>query len=259
MIWTSAEISALVGSYLWPLFRITALMSLAPIIGNRLIPVRIRMALAVALTVLVVPLLPYAPPIDPLSPSGVLVGVQQVLIGVAMAFALQLVFAAFVLGGQVTAMGMGLGFASMNDPVTGVVVPTVSQFFTIMITLAFLALNGHLAVIELLVDSFRAMPIAPDGLTADSLWRLVAWGGRMFSGAVLIALPAVAAMLVVNLGFGIMTRAAPQLNIFAVGFPIIITVGFVVLLMAMPSMLSQFVELNSEAFGMLRGILGIGG
>jgi len=258
MIWTSAEISGLVGSYLWPLFRIAALMSIAPIIGSKLVPVRIRVALAVALTVLVVPLLPHVPPIDPLSANGILVGVQQVLIGVAMGFALQLVFAAFVLGGQVTAMGMGLGFASLNDPATGVVVPTVGQFFTVMITLAFLALNGHLALFELLVDSFRAMPVAPTGLTVDSLWQLVGWGGRMFSGAVLVALPAVAAMLVVNLGFGIMTRAAPQLNIFAVGFPIILTVGFVVLLMAMPSMLSQFTQLNSETFGMLHSMLGIG-
>ncbi len=172
-----------------------------------------------------------------------------------MGFALQLVFGAFMLGGQVMAMTMGLGFASLNDPVTGVVVPTVSQFYVVMVTLVFLALNGHLILIEVTVNSFDSLPISPDAFTVLRLWNLLEWAGFMFSGAVLIALPAIGAMLVVNLGFGIMTRAAPQLNIFAVGFPVIMTIGFVVILLSLPSVLPWFENAMDRGLQMTRQLV----
>ena len=256
MHFTSAQISAAIGSYLWPFFRIAAVIAVAPIFGARTVPVRVRLGLALVLTMVVAPVLPPAPALDPLSAQGLLVTIQQVLIGSAMGFAILLVFSAFVLGGQVFAMQMGLGFASMVDPQRGVQVPMVSQFYVLFATLVFLSLNGHLILIQVVADSFRSMPVAPTGLTTVGIWTLVGWGKQMFAGAVLIALPAIATLMIVNLAFGVMTRAAPQLNIFAVGFPISMTVGFVVMMVMLPTAVPQLQHLVTSVFGMIQQVLG---
>ncbi|MDO9372711.1 MAG: flagellar biosynthetic protein FliR [Gammaproteobacteria bacterium] len=255
MGFTSAEITSLVGIYLWPLFRIGALVSAAPLLGSRSVPVRIRLGLALVLTLVIAPVLPPPPALDPFSAAGLQVTIAQVLIGLAMGFALQLVFAAFVLAGELISMGMGLGFAAMNDPVSGVSVPTIGQFYTIVVTLLFLALNGHLMLIEVLADSFHTLPVGTHGLAVQGVWELVLWGGRMFVWALLIALPAMGALLLVNLGFGIMTRAAPQLNIFAVGFMAIILLGLLIMYVTLPSLLPQLMSMMDEIFGLLRHLM----
>jgi len=252
---SSAQISAWITSLFWPFCRIAALSSVSPILGMQLIPMRIRVMIAIVITIAVAPMIPAVPHIDPLSPDGILVTIHQILIGLSMGFALQMVFSAFTLGGQIMAMSMALGFASMNDPVSGVSVPTVSQIFTILVTLTFLAFNGHLIVIEVISESFHTLPIGLTGLALDSIWELAAWASYMFAGAVLISLPAVASMLVVNLGFGIMTRSAPQLNIFVVGFPVIISMGFVVILFSLSSISAHLTEMTSAAFELMRTML----
>lgn len=254
MLFTSAEISAWIGTFLWPLVRIGAMVMAAPIFGARLVPFRIRVVVAVFITIAVMPLLPAMPKVDALSSDGILIIVQQFLIGISMGFMMQMVFAAFVLGGQVLAMSMGLGFASMNDPTTGISVPTVGQLFTIMVTLAFISLNGHLILIEVVAASFRTLPVSTTGLGLNSLWAVASWASQMFAGAVMIALPAITAMLIVNLGFAVLTRAAPQLNIFAVGFPVIITVGFIMMFLTLPVMLSHLTELTESALKLIRAI-----
>jgi flagellar biosynthetic protein FliR len=251
----AADISAWLGTYLWPLFRIGALLGAMPVIGMRTVPARVRLGLALALTLVVAPVIPPAPAIDPLSIAGAMVTLQQVLIGAAMGFLLSLVFGAFVYAGQLVAMQMGLGFASLVDPQHGVEVPVVSQFYVIVVTLVFLALDGHLAVIEALVESFRALPVSPAGLTVATLWQIVAAGGQLFSGALSVALPALVAMLLVNLAFGVMTRAAPQLNIFSVGFPVTLLFGFVVLLLSLPLLGPQFQGLFESEFALIRQLL----
>lgn len=256
MNFTSTELLSLLAGYLWPLFRIAAFITAAPLFGTRLLPMRIKLVFALALTIVIAPVLPPPPAIEMFSLMGFVVVLQQVLIGAAMGFALQLVFAAFVLGGQVIALTMGLGFASLNDPSSGVVVPTVSQIYSIFVTLVFFAINGHLVMIEVLADSFFSLPVALDGLSVDGFWTLMKWAGYMFSGAVLMALPAVASMLVVNVGFGVMTRASPQLNIFAIGFPVIMTLGFVVILISLPSITPLFENLLQGAFTLMRELVG---
>lgn len=236
---SSADLTAWLGAYLWPFFRIGALFMSMPVIGSRPVQKRVRLILTLLVTVVVAPLLPPAPAVDPLSGEGVLITLHQLLIGIAMGFALQLVFQIFVLAGQIIAMQAGLGFAAMMDPQSGASVPVVSQFYTILLTLTFLTLNGHHAVIEAMVESFRVLPIAAHGLQRDALWQLVLWGQQMFAGAVSISLPAVAALLLVNMGFGVMTRVAPQLNIFAVGFPITLMLCFVIMLATLPGLLGQ--------------------
>lgn len=255
MRFTSAEIASLIGTYLWPLFRIGALVGAAPLFGTKTVPVRIRIGLALVLTAVIAPVLPAAPTLDPFSAEAIRVIIAQVLIGLAMGFALQLVFSAFVVGGQIISMGMGLGFAAMNDPVSGVAVPVVGQFYTVTVTLLFFTLDGHLILIETLRDSFQTLPVGVQGIALEGIWDLVNWAGRMFVWALLIALPAVSALLLANIGFGIMTRAAPQLNIFAVGFMAIILLGMVVIYITLPNLVPQLMGLMDEVFALLRRLL----
>ena len=253
---TSDELVTWISAYFWPFVRITALLMASPFFGTMaIIPARIRMVLALALTWVLVPVIPPAPVIDPLSAVGLLVLAQQLLFGFAMGFLLQLAFTALTLGGSSISMPMGLGFANVIDPQNGVQVPVLSTLFTIMGTLLFLSLNGHLILIQVLADSFTSMPVGPVGLSTENLMRIVLWGTRVFVGGVLIALPAIMIITLINISFGIMTRAAPQLNIFAVGFPTTMAAGFLVLFLTMPNLLPHFTSLLYDAFDVMQGIL----
>jgi flagellar biosynthetic protein FliR len=254
MNFTTAEITAWVGSVLWPFLRIGAMLVAAPLFGAGTVTVRVRLAFAFVLALIIAPLLPDPPAVEPLSLAGLTISIQQVLIGVMIGFVLQMVFSAMTQAGETIALSMGLGFASMVDPQQGVQVPIISTYFVIMSTLIFLALNGHIALIELTLLSFHSLPITVDGIGRADLWALVSWGSTMFVYGLLVALPAVASMMVVNVSMGVVTRAAPQLNIFAVGFPMMILLGFILLLLTLPVLLPQFTELLAHAFGLLSEI-----
>jgi flagellar biosynthetic protein FliR len=255
---SSSEIMSWTGGFLWPLFRISALVGVAPVFGARTIPMRVKLVLSLLLTLVVAPLLPAPPAVDPLSGEAVLITLNQILIGSAMGLALQLVFSMFVVGGQIIAFQMGLGFAAMVDPNSGTSVPVVGQFYVIVLTLLFLALDGHLVFIDILVDSFRTMPIGVDGLTRDGFWTLAMWGGQMYAGAVQIALPAIAALLVINLTFGVVTRSAPQFNIFSIGFPVTMIAGFFIMLATLATLLPQVTRQLTAAFDLMRFLAGGG-
>ena len=252
MQFTNVDLTSWVALYLWPLFRIAALISVAPVFGGQNVPIRIRVGLALAITLVIAPVLPPMPTVDPVSSTGFIILIQQILIGLTMGFTLRLVFAAFVLAGQLIGQTMGLGFASMVDPQNGVQVPVVSQFYLILVTLMFLALNGHLILIEVLAASFKSLPVGEHGISAHGLWSIVIWGGQVFSGAILVSLPAMTALLVVNVAFGVMTRAAPQLNIFSIGFPVMIFLGLVIMLMTLPVLLPQLTYMVNDAFTLIQ-------
>ncbi len=254
---TEAQLNLWLAGFIWPLCRIGALVMAAPILNTRQIPVMFRVGLVLVLTWLVMPVLPGAPLVDLFSSDSFLMLLQQLLIGVMMGFLLQMVFAALVFGGQVIAYSMGLGFASMMDPQNGVQVPVVSQFYMIFATLVFLMIDGHLVLIDLLVQSFHTFPVAVDGISRNGLMEVLGWGSRMFTGGLLMALPVVAALLLVNLGMGIVTRAAPQLNIFAVGFPITMLIGFLLVWATLPIVLDNFQDLLAEGFAFISRQLGI--
>ena len=222
--------------YGWPFLRIAGLAMVAPVFGSRTVSPRVRIALCLTLTALVAPSLPPPPDIPPFSLAGFLVAAQEVLIGAAMGFVVQMVFDALVIGGQTVAMTMGLGFAMLVDPQRGVSVPVLSQFLIVLGILIFLALDAHLLLLQLLVDSFRWVSVG-QGIAGDGYWALLNWGSGMFNGALTIALPAVVALLVVNFAFGVMSRAAPTLNLFAVGFPAALLLGFLILWLNTPNLL----------------------
>jgi flagellar biosynthesis protein FliR len=252
---SSAQLTAWIGAYFWPFLRIGAMLLVAPVFGARMVPKRVRLALGLALAVMVAPLLPAMPVVDALSPEGVLIEINQIVIGLAMGFALQLVFSALVTAGQTVAMSMGLGFAALVDPQNGIQVPVVSQFYLISSTLLFLVLNGHLHLIEMVVDSFRTLPVGIHGLPREAIYDLVVWATQMFAGALMVALPAVTSIMLVNLALGVITRAAPQMNIFSVGFPITLLGGFAIIILTMPGIEPQFTQLMNGAFALVRDMV----
>jgi flagellar biosynthetic protein FliR len=241
------------GLTVWPFFRIAGVMMVAPIFGARLVPKRVRLALAVATTVVVSPMLPPAQPFE-LSLATGLVVAQEVLIGAALGFCLQMIFDALIVAGQTIAMSMGLGMATMVDPQRGISVPVISQFFVIMGTLIFLALGGHLAMLRLLSDSFTVLPVG-HSLSSNGLYMLANWGGQLFAGALRIALPAATALLIANIAFGIMSRAAPTLNLFAVGLPAGLLIGFLLLLLNIGHLSALLAEFLSTTLTMLLNVL----
>ncbi|MCU7916894.1 MAG: flagellar biosynthetic protein FliR [Candidatus Thiodiazotropha sp. (ex Dulcina madagascariensis)] len=259
MIFNEALFNSWMAAYLWPMVRISAMLLAAPLFSSRQVPVRFRLFLMLLITLLVAPSLPTPPQAEVLSHTGFMIMLQQILIGVLMGFILQMVFGALIFGGQVIAYSMGLGFASMVDPTNGVQVPVIAQFYLIFATLLFLIFNGHLLAIELLADSFATMPVAVDGISRNGLLDIVAWGSRLFAGGLLIALPIIGAMLMVNMGMGVVMRAAPQLNIFSVGFPITMLLGFALIWVTLPSVFAVFNELLDEAFQLLMQTLRVTG
>ena len=251
---TGADLVRWISSFMWPFVRISSFFFISPIFGARSVTRRVRIVLAVTVAWLLMPSLPAIPDVAPFSATGMLITVQQVILGIGMGIVFQLAFATVVIAGQNIAMSMGLGFASAIDPQNGVQVPIVSQFYMIIATLLFLSLNGHLLLIETISKSFHLLPIGapwPNELP----WKIVLWGSQMFATALLIALPALGALLLVNLAFAVMTRAAPQLNIFAVGFPVTLTAGFLLILFTLPSYAPQVSNIFDSAFMQIAAIL----
>jgi flagellar biosynthetic protein FliR len=245
-----------VSAYLLPFLRIGGMIMVAPVFGARMVSMRVRVALCAALAYITVPLLPAPPSLEPLGVAVMLVAAQEVLVGVAMGFTVQMIFDALVIGGQTMAMSMGLGFAMMVDPQRGVSVPVLSQFLVIMGILVFLALNGHLAMLRLLVESFDLLPVG-QGVSRDGLMSVVSWGSNMFAGALRVALPGVIALLVVNTAFGVMSRAAPTLNLFAVGFPVALLLGFIILVLNIPNFTPAFESLLYGSLNVIRQMLSL--
>jgi flagellar biosynthesis protein FliR len=252
---STGQLEAWVAQVFFPFARIGACLMVAPVFGARFVPARSRIILAVAITALVVPLIP-APAIKPFSPEGFTVVFQQVLIGVAFGFALQVVFDALALAGQLLANSMGLSFAFNIDPLRGSSTPALGQLYVILATLTFLSLGGHVALIEMLVAGLYTLPVGTTGLGQEGLWALILWGGTLFSGAIGIALPGVTALLIVNLAFGVVSRAAPSLNLFAVGFPVSLVVGLLVVLVGIGPLQESFTRLLAQGFEFLRDLQG---
>jgi flagellar biosynthetic protein FliR len=252
---TTGQLEAYVAQGFFPFTRIGACLMVAPMFGARFVPARTRVLLAAAITALVIPLVP-APTIAPFSAAGFVVVAQQLLIGVAMGFALQVIFDALGLAGQLLANSMGLSFAFNVDPLRGSSTAALGQLYIILATLTFLALGGHLALLEVLVNGFTTLPVGTTGLGREGLWSMVLWGGQLFAGALMIALPGVTALLIVNLAFGVVSRAAPTLNLFAVGFPISLVVGLLVVLAGIGPLQEGVARLIAQGLAFLAALVG---
>ena len=237
-------------AFLWPMLRISALLMTAPLFSQNAVSVRLRVLLAVALTWLIYPLHDW-PLIDPVSAPGLLEILNQIFIGATMGLLLQVVVAAITVAGQSISAAMGLSMANMIDPNVGNV-PVLAQLLLVMSTLIFIGTGGHAMLMGLVLDSFNALPIGATVLDQNHWGRLVTWSAMRFTGAVLIALPVMVTMLFINVGLGVVTKAAPSLNIFAVGFPAMLLAGLLIMILAMDSIGGRLQWLWLAAFTMLR-------
>ncbi len=235
---SEAQLLAWLAASLYPFFRIAALIGTAPIIGDATVPRRVRIGLALFVTVVVAPGVSAVPDVALLSGEGFLLIGRQLVIGAAMGFSMRLAFAAIEYAGDLIGLQMGLGFALLIDPETRDQTPMIGSLLRYFASLAFLAANGPLMMIAGVADSFQSLPIAGSaGLFGD--WKMLTLqGGVVFGLALHMALPVIAALLVTNVALGVMTRAAPQLNLFSIGFPITISVGLIVLIVSLPVMLA---------------------
>ena len=256
LTFSETQLMGFVSSFLWPFIRISGFIMVMPVIGSRLVSAYIRIGLATLLTIAVIPTLPEMPRVDLLSLQSYLIAAEQLLIGISMAFLVQVLFQVFILAGQMIAMQMGLGFASMVDPANGIFVAIISQFYLMLTTLMFFAMNGHLVAIEVLIESFFVLPVSVQW-RFQGAFEIAALGTWLFASAIFVALPAVTAILIINFAFGIMTRAAPQLNIFSLGFPFTMMMGLFIMWVGLSGFLPQYQSLISECLHLIKNMYGI--
>jgi flagellar biosynthetic protein FliR len=230
---TSTQLDLWIASFIYPLTRILAVAATAPFLSNAAMPRRIRLMLGLALTLAVAPVLPPMPAVSPASGIGIWILAQQVMIGIGMGVSMRIIFTAVDMGSAVIAFQMGLGFATFYDPQNTAQTSVLSNFMTLFVTLLFLALNGHLVYFSVLAQSFTAIPISSAPLHASSWHFLAIMGSRIFSTGLLLALPVIVVLMITNLALGILNRVAPQLNLFAIGFPITLSLGFIALMLMM--------------------------
>jgi len=252
---TGAQLDAWLAAFVFPLARILALMASAPVFNNAAMPARIRLVSGLVITIALVPVLPPMPAIPAGSWIGLAIIAQQIVIGVLLGFTLRIAFAAIDVAGELIGLQMSLSFAVLYDPQSGGQTPVLSEFLGMFATLIFLALNGHLLTLSVLTESFRLLPVATTPIAAGGFASFMAWSSTLFASGLLLALPLIAALLIANIAMGVLARVAPQLNIFAVGFPVTLMSGFVVLMFSIPYFGAAMERLFDNAFRALAAVM----
>ena len=251
---TAAQLDAWLAALMFPLGRLLGLFSSAPVFSNRGVSVRVRLAIGLGVAIAVLPVMPPMPQVPPGSGLGLAIFAQQIFIGIAIGFMMRIVFAAVDMAGSLIGMQMGLSFAIFFAPDAGGQTAVLSDFLNLLATLLFLAINGHLLMIELLVRSFEWLPVGLEPVSALG-WAYIARAGvTVFAAGLVLSMPVIAVLLVANIALGVLTRAAPQLNLFAVGFPVTLTAGFIGVLLIMSNfgpVLQGLFERGFDSIGLL--------
>lgn len=242
---TSAQLDVWLATLMFPMVRLLAFISTAPIFNSKQVPKRVKIGFAVMLAILIAPTLDPMPAVSVGSPQGLLIMVQQIIIGTAMGLTMQLIFTAITMAGEFSGMQMGLGFASFYDPQNSTNSAVIARWLGIIASLAFLSMNGHLMLLSAIAESFHTLPVG-NMMSSKSYFAIAQWGSSIFANALQISLPLLAALLITNLALGILTRAAQQLNIFSIGFPITLAVGFFVLSFSLPYLAHMLDRMTEE-------------
>ena len=240
LTFTEAQLLAWVTPILWPFLRVLALLGAMPVIAQRSVPARYRVALAFFITLCAQPSLPPMPVVALDSAAALLLLIQQVLIGLSLGFAVRLVFTAIELAGELTGLQMGLNLAGFFDPSSGGQTTAISRFYGIVVSWLFIVINGHLLMIAAVVQSFQAFPVGPEPFAFLVATKPHLWGAEIFKLGLWIALPLIAMLLFTNLVLGVISRVAQQLQIFSIGFPITVSVGLLGILATLPMMAVPF-------------------
>jgi flagellar biosynthetic protein FliR len=240
LTFTEAQVLAWVSPLLWPFIRVLALFGAMPVIAQRSVPMRLRVALAFLIALCAQASLPAMPVVALDSALAFIVLLQQVLIGLTLGFAARIVFTAIEFAGELIGLQMGLNFAGFFDPATGGQTTAVSRFLGVSVSWLFIVVNGHLLMIAAVVQSFHAFPVGPEPFAFLRAVQPQVWGAEIFQLGLWIALPMVAMLLFTNLVLGIISRVAQQMNIFAIGFPITLSVGLLGVFLTLPMMQAPF-------------------
>lgn len=243
---TQSQINVWLALFWWPFLRIFGLFLADPFFSSKAIPVRVRIGFSIMLALLIAPGLVAVPAVSVVSPEGLLIALKELLVGLSIGFVVRLVFSAMEMAGHLSGLQMGLGFASFYDPQHSTNVPIVAQVLSLFMLLVFLAFNGHLIVLRALFESYAHLPISTALPGAGGLRLMADYGAVVFRAGVTLSLPVVAVLLVTNLAIGVMTRAAPQLNVFAIGFPITLGIGLGALYLLLPFLVPHVDALLGE-------------
>jgi flagellar biosynthetic protein FliR len=237
---TEAQIMGWISPLLWPFLRVLALMTSAPVIAQRSVPVRVRVGLAFLVAICAQASLPPMPVIALDSSVAVMAVIQQVLIGLSLGFAARIVFTAIELAGEIVGLQMGLNYSGFFDPASGGQTTAVSRFFGIVVSWLFIVINGHLLLIAAVVQSFHSFPVGSAPFAFLQTVQPLTWGAEIFRLGLWIALPLIAMLLFVNMVLGVISRVASSMNVFAIGFPITLSVGLIGVLLTLPMMQVPF-------------------
>jgi flagellar biosynthetic protein FliR len=233
-----AQIWGFVLTALFPFVRISSFFLVSPIFGQGFLPPRYLLALSMVMAGLLTTSLGISLPFEPFSSLGFWALGWEMVVGVILGLCMRLALEVFLAAAEVIGLQMGLGFAQLVDPVYGGQTPLLAQFYQYFVILLLVAMGGHLALIELLAESLRGLP--PGTIpTWNGLGRIMVFAGLLFKTALHVALPLVIGLALANLAFGVMSRAAPQLNLFSIGFPMIMTLGFLLIWLLFPLLAGQ--------------------
>jgi flagellar biosynthetic protein FliR len=249
---TEAQLLAWITPVIWPFLRALALLSALPVLGQRMVPMRVRVALALLITLAALPGLPPVTPVALDAPPALLLVAQQLVIGIALGFSVRLVFAAIEFAGELVGLQMGLNFAGFFDPISAGTATPSSRFFGTTVAWLFIVINGHLVVIAALAQSFTAFPVGPEPFAFLRATEPQRWGAEIFSTGLWIALPLITMLLLVNFVLGAISRVAPQINIFAIGFPVTLGVGLIGLVLTLPALQPPFTMALERALAQFR-------
>ena len=252
---TDAQLTAWLGQFFWPFIRILALFAAAPAFSSMSIPARVKVALAFVIAVAVSGTVKQSAPLDLTWATAELV-IEQVLVGLAIGFAMQLTLTAMELAGEFVGLQMGFGFASLYDIQSGIQVPVMGNFFNLVALLLFLALNGHLVLLGVLVKSFTLVPIASgSGIPVDGWRSLVQAGALLFQLGFWLALPVIAVLLVTHLAVGFVSRVAPQFNVMSIGFSLFMWVGLATVIALVPFFVPAVEHIIETGLGLIASVL----
>jgi flagellar biosynthetic protein FliR len=245
----------IISQIIWPIGRFTGLFLVTPFFSSIFIPTRIKVVFILALSWVCSSMVPDELTLEHFNGVYLVYMIQDIALGVLMGFIFQFVFEIFVLVGQIISMQTGLAFAVMVDPQSNASVPIISQFYNLMVMLIFLALNGHVALLDALMTSFKVIPIGSVHLGEGVVWGVINFSGWMFKEAVLITIPVIISLLIVSLSFGIITRVSPQLNSYSLAFPISLLMGVALMQISLPGVAYQMIKNLEEGMHFIVGLV----
>ena len=237
---TETQLLAWLTPVLWPFLRALALFTALPVFSQRAVPMRVKIGLALFISLAAQPSLPAMPLIALDSPQALMVLLQQLLVGFTLGFAVRVVFAAVEMGGELIGLQMGLNFAGFFDPATASQGTASGRFFGTLVAFLFVLSNSHLAIIAALVHSFEVFAVGDEPFAFLRQIQPQRWGSEVFVLGLWIALPLVGMLLFVNLVLGVISRVAPQISVFSVGFPLTLSVGLIGMLLTLPLLEQPF-------------------